>query len=141
MKRISRYLDDDDNFCFTYGDGVGNIDISKAINQHIKNGKLATVTATQPPGRFGSLAIERGKVKSFKEKPTENWINAGFFVLSKDVIDRIDGDNCVWEEKPMESLASEGQFSVFFHDGFWQPMDTLRDKNLLEELWNRGDAP
>ena len=85
--------------------------------------------------------IVKDKIQSFKEKPKENWINAGFFVLSKDVIDRIDGDNCVWEEKPMESLASEGQFSVYFHNGFWQPMDTLRDKKLLDNLWNEGNAP
>ena len=128
-------------FCFTYGDGVGDIDISKAIREHKKKGKLAPVTATQPPSRFGSLSIVKDKIQSFKEKPKENWINAGFFVLSKDVIDRIDGDNCVWEEKPMESLASEGQFSVYFHNGFWQPMDTLRDKKLLDNLWNEGKAP
>ena len=102
---------------------------------------MATVTATKPPSRFGSLSIVNDKIQSFKEKPKENWINAGFFVLSKDVINRIDGDNCVWEEKPMESLASEGQFSVYFHNGFWQPMDTLRDKKLLDNLWNEGNAP
>ena len=140
LKRISRYLDNESDFCFTYGDGIGNIDISKAINEHRKNGKLATVTATQPQGRFGSLSLEKGKINSFKEKPAE-WINAGFFVLSKEVINRIDGDNCAWEEKPMESLASEGQFSVYFHKGFWQPMDTLRDKIKLEELWNSGAPP
>ena len=141
LKRISRYLENDDHFCFTYGDGVGDIDISKAIKEHKKKGKLATVTATKPPSRFGSLSIVNEKIQSFKEKPKENWINAGFFVLSKDVINRIDGDNCVWEEKPMESLASEGQFSVYFHNGFWQPMDTLRDKKLLDNLWNEGKAP
>ena len=140
LKRISRYLDKEDDFCFTYGDGIGDINISKAINEHKKNGKLATVTATQPQGRFGSLSLDKGEIKSFKEKPAE-WINAGFFVLKKKVIDRIDGDNCAWEEKPMESLASEGQFSVYFHNGFWQPMDTLRDKIELEKLWNKGVAP
>ena len=140
LKRISRYLDNEEDFCFTYGDGVGDINISKAINEHKKSGKLATVTATQPQGRFGSLSIDKGKIKSFKEKPAE-WINAGFFVLKKKVIDRIDGDNCAWEEKPMESLASEGQFSVYFHNGFWQPMDTLREKNILETLWISGNAP
>ena len=97
-------------------------------------------TATQPQGRFGSLSLQNGEIKSCKEKPAE-WINAGFFVLSRNVINRIDGDECSWEEKPMESLASEGEFSVYFHNGFWQPMDTLRDKNKLEELWNKGDAP
>ncbi len=140
LKRISRYLDQEEDFCFTYGDGVGDINISKAISEHKRSGKLATVTATKPQGRFGSLSIDKGKIKSFKEKPAE-WINAGFFVLKKEVIDRIDGDNCTWEEKPMENLASEGQFSVYFHKGFWQPMDTLRDKMKLEDLWNKGDPP
>jgi glucose-1-phosphate cytidylyltransferase len=143
IKRILPYLDGDSEFCLTYGDGVGNVDISKAIEQHRKAGVLATVTGTQPPGRFGSLRYEGERVTGFQEKPLGDggWINGGFFVLSPKVGDYIDGDASVWEREPMERLAAEGQLGVYFHDGFWQPMDTLRDKNQLEGLWNSGRAP
>ncbi|MAY90557.1 MAG: glucose-1-phosphate cytidylyltransferase [Rickettsiales bacterium] len=143
LKRIARYLDNGDDFCLTYGDGVGDVNIANVIKEHQKSGKLATVTATQLPGRFGAISVDGNRVKSFKEKPKGDgsWISAGFFVLSRDVIDRIDGDDCIWEEKPMQSLADDEQFSVYFHEGFWQPMDTLRDKIKLEELWNKSNAP
>ena len=141
LKRVASYLNDGEDFCFTYGDGVGNINITESIKKHRKNNKLATVTATRPPGRFGALLLNNGEIKSFKEKPQEQWINAGFFVLSSDAINYVSGDRCAWEEKPMESLAKKGEFSVYFHNGFWQPMDTLRDKNLLQKLWDDGKAP
>ena len=141
LKRIERYLDSNEDFCFTYGDGVSNVNITESIKEHKKSKRLATVTATKPPGRFGALSLKNGNINSFKEKPSEQWINAGFFVLSTDVIKYIDDDNCAWEEKPMENLAEENQFSVYFHNGFWQPMDTLRDKNLLQDLWENGEAP
>lgn len=143
LKRVAQYLRNEENFCFTYGDGVGDIDISALINFHRSSGKLATLTATQPPGRFGALTLKQENVSSFKEKPQGdgNWINGGFFVLSPKVIDRIIDDGTYWEREPMESLAQDGQFSAFFHHGFWQPMDTLRDKLLLEELWANGKAP
>jgi glucose-1-phosphate cytidylyltransferase len=142
LKRVRKYLEDDD-FCFTYGDGVGNVNITELIGFHKKQGTLATLTATQPPGRFGALNIDRDRITSFQEKPHGDgaWINGGFFVLSPKVIDRIEGDETIWERGPMESLASEGQMSVYQHQGFWQPMDTLRDKNHLEELWAGGKAP
>lgn len=143
LKRVAPYLEGEDAFCFTYGDGVGNVDITAAINFHKAQGKLATVTATQSPGRFGALSINGNNIISFKEKPhgDGNWINGGFFVLSPKVIERIEGDGTFWERDPMESLAHEGEFSAWFHNGFWQPMDTLRDKTLLEELWVSGKAP
>jgi glucose-1-phosphate cytidylyltransferase len=143
LKRVASYLQAEEAFCFTYGDGVGDVDITALIAFHRAGGKLATLTATQAPGRFGSLSLEGSRVTSFMEKPRGdgNWINGGFFVLSPKVIDRIDGDATLWEREPMESLANEGQFSAYFHEGFWQPMDTLRDKNLLEELWAGGKAP
>ena len=143
LKRIAPFLEGEDAFCFTYGDGLGNIDITALINFHRVQGKLATVTATQSPGRFGALNINGSKVISFKEKPhgDGNWINGGFFVLSPQVIERIEGDATFWEREPMESLANDGEFSAWFHKGFWQPMDTLRDKTLLEELWVSGNAP
>jgi len=141
LKRIERYLDSNEDFCFTYGDGVSNVNITESIKEHKKSKRLATVTATKPPGRFGALSLKNGNINSFKEKPSEQWINAGFFVLSTEAIKHIDGDNCAWEEKPMENLAKKNQFSVYFHNGFWQPMDTLRDKNLLEDLWENGEAP
>lgn len=142
LKRIQSYLGDED-FCFTYGDGVGNINIPELLQFHQKQGLLATVTATQPPGRFGSLKIMGHRVTGFMEKPVGDggWINGGFFVLSPKVIDYISGDGCLWEREPMERLAREGQLSVYLHTGFWQPMDTLRDKTLLEELWQSGNAP
>lgn len=142
LKRIKSYLDDED-FCFTYGDGVGDVDITSLIAFHQEHGRLATVTAMQPPGRFGALSMTGEDVVSFQEKPHGDvaWINGGFFVLSPKVIDYIDGDESIWEREPMEKLASERHFSAYFHEGFWQPMDTLRDKNLLDELWQKGVAP
>lgn len=142
IKRIAPHLGNED-FCCTYGDGVGNVDITKLIAFHKTQGKLATLTATQPPGRFGAMNIEDSLVVSFNEKPQGDggWINGGFFVLSPRVIDYIEGDHSVWEREPMEKLAREGQMAAYFHRGFWQPMDTLRDKSNLEELWASGRAP
>lgn len=142
LKRVRKYLGDED-FCFTYGDGVANVDVGKLIEFHQKEGKLATLMATQPPGRFGVLDIEGQVVRSFQEKPhgEGSWINGGFFVLSPKVIDYIEGDATIWERGPMERLAHEGQLNAFYHDGFWQPMDTLRDKLHLESLWQSGKAP
>ena len=142
IKRIAPYLGDDD-FCCTYGDGVGDVDIAALIEFHSQRGKLATLTATQPPGRFGAISLSGNDVLSFQEKPHGDggWINGGFFVLSPRVLDYIDGDQTLWEREPMEMLARDGQMSAFFHDGFWQPMDTLRDKTYLESLWASGKAP
>jgi glucose-1-phosphate cytidylyltransferase len=143
LKRVQQYVRDDDAFCFTYGDGVSDVDITKLIAFHKDHGKLATLTATQPPGRFGALNLDGHKINSFQEKPQGDgaWINGGFFVLSPKVIDYIDDDSTTWEKKPMEQLAQEGQLNAYFHQGFWQPMDTLRDKIYLEELWQSGKAP
>ncbi len=142
LKRVRPYLNGED-FCFTYGDGVGDVDISALVAFHIRQGRLATLTATQPPGRFGALNLDGERIVSFQEKPQGDgaWINGGYFVLSPKVIDRIAGDATLWEREPMQSLAKQGEFSAYFHQGFWQPMDTLRDKNLLEELWASGKAP
>ncbi len=142
LKRVREFLDND-SFCFTYGDGVANIDIKKLIKFHSEHKRKATLTAVQPPGRFGSLEFERGRVLSFKEKPKGdgNLINGGFFVLEPSVIDLIDGDQCIWEDKPLKQLAAAKELSAFFHKGFWQPMDTLRDKNYLQELWESQKAP
>jgi glucose-1-phosphate cytidylyltransferase len=141
LKRVKDYIDDD--FCFTYGDGVGNINITELINFHKKHGKLATVTATQPPGRFGALDLKGEDVGTFIEKPygERDFINGGFFVLSPDVINLIEDDNTVWEGQPMESLAKKGELKAYLHRDFWQPMDTLRDKKLLEKLWHENNAP
>lgn len=142
LKRVQGYLGTED-FCFTYGDGVGNIDIKKLISFHKKQGTLATLTAVQPPGRFGALDVKEHKIVRFEEKPLGDagWINGGFFVLSPKVLKYIDGDDTVWERGPMERLAGEGNLSAYAHRGFWQPMDTLRDKIHLEELWTSGSAP
>jgi len=142
LKRIRPYLDDTD-FCFTYGDGVADVDISKLIKFHKSQGTLATVTSVQPPGRFGALDIKNGKVAGFKEKPQGDgaFINGGYFVLSPRVLDYIADSTTTWEREPLERLASEGQLSAFKHEGFWQPMDTLRDKMHLEDLWTNGSAP
>ncbi|MCJ7508094.1 MAG: glucose-1-phosphate cytidylyltransferase [candidate division Zixibacteria bacterium] len=142
LKRVRSYLDDED-FSFTYGDGVGDVDITQLIAFHKAQKTLATVAAVQPPGRFGALNTEGHKVISFKEKPGGDggWINGGFFMLSPKVIDYIDGDDTLWEREPLERLANEGQLSAFIHKGFWHPMDTLRDKNYLEALWQSGKAP
>jgi glucose-1-phosphate cytidylyltransferase len=143
LKRVAPFLAGEEAFCFTYGDGVGDVDITALVDVHRAHGKLATLTATQPPGRFGALSLNGDQITSFKEKPhgDGSWINGGFFVLSPKVIDRIAGDATLWEREPMESLANDGEFSAYFHRGFWQPMDTLRDKTLLEDLWASGKAP
>jgi glucose-1-phosphate cytidylyltransferase len=142
LKRVAPYLGDEP-FCFTYGDGVGDIDIKASIAHHLKNKRLATVTAVQPPGRFGMLDISESAVSGFIEKPEGDggWINGGFFVLDPKVLDYIADDSTTWEREPLQRLASENQLSAFVHTGFWQPMDTLRDKLLLEELWAKGTAP
>ncbi len=143
IKRILPYVKDDEAFCLTYGDGVGDVDVTAVLDLHRRSGRLATVTATQPPGRFGALRFEGDRVTGFQEKPVGDggWINGGFFVCSPKVGDYIDGDLTVWEREPLERLAAEGQLGVHFHHGFWQPMDTLRDRRHLEELWAAGKAP
>ncbi|MDO6764794.1 glucose-1-phosphate cytidylyltransferase [Agarivorans sp. 1_MG-2023] len=143
LARVAEHVKDEDAFCFTYGDGVGDMDISATIDFHKTHGKKATLTATYPPGRFGALDISGGKVNSFKEKPKGDgaMINGGFFVLSPEVLDYIDGDACVWEQEPLNRLAGNGELMAYEHQGFWQPMDTLRDKVLLEELWQAKKAP
>lgn len=142
LRRVRDFLGDDD-FCFTYGDGVGNVDITKLIAFHRKEGRLVTLTATQPPGRFGMLNLVQHRVAGFQEKPHGDgaWISAGFFVLSSRIFDYIAGDSTVWEREPMERLAKEGQMRAYLHRGFWHPMDTLRDKMQLEELWVKDKAP
>lgn len=142
MKRVAHYIGDDD-FCLTYGDGVGDVDIGRTIAIHKAHGKLATMTAVQPPGRFGAVSLLDGAVHSFLEKPQgdSGWINGGFFVLSPKVIDYIEDDATLWEGAPLQALAAQGQLRAYEHKGFWQPMDTLRDKTLLEELWSKGLAP
>ena len=143
IRRIEQYIKDDEAFCLTYGDGVSNINITELINFHKQQQTLATLTAVYPPARFGALDISNGKVNSFKEKPQGdgNRINGGFFVLSPKVIDLIKNDSTVWERYPMQTLVQQGEMSVFEHNDFWQPMDTLRDKNHLEELWEAGESP
>jgi len=143
LKRVAEYLRDEEAFCFTYGDGVANVDISAQLAFHRAHGKLATVTAVQPPGRYGALVRQAEAVSGFQEKPPGDgaWINGGFFMLSPKVIDYIAGDPSSWEGVPLETLAREGQLVAFDHRGFWQPMDTLRDKNHLEQLWSSGAAP
>ncbi|MCJ8294564.1 MAG: glucose-1-phosphate cytidylyltransferase [Oceanospirillaceae bacterium] len=143
LARVIDYIKDEDAFCFTYGDGVGDMDITASIQFHKQHGKQATLTATYPPARFGALDMEHGVVKSFKEKPKGDgaMINGGFFVLSPEVLERITGDDSVWEQEPLISLAEDDQLMAYEHKGFWQPMDTLRDKVLLESLWQAGKAP
>jgi glucose-1-phosphate cytidylyltransferase len=142
IKRVGQYLDDED-FAMTYGDAVGPIDITSLLAFHKRQGKMATVTAVRPPARFGALESDGTVVTRFKEKPAggDAWINGGFFVLSPKVLDYIDGDSSLWEHEPIERLAAEGQLASFHHEGFWQAMDTLRDRNTLEDLWNSGQAP
>ncbi|GAB4184618.1 MAG: glucose-1-phosphate cytidylyltransferase [Roseiflexaceae bacterium] len=144
LKRIQRYIGNE-TFCCTYGDGVGNVDISELIAFHRREGGLATLTAVQPPGRFGAFPLgpHETKVPSFREKPHGDgaWVNGGFFVLEPQVFEYIDGDSTVWEREPMERLAHDGAMAAYRHAGFWQPMDTLRDKNYLEELWQSNKAP
>ena len=141
LKRIAQFLDG--TFLFTYGDGVSNVDVRLSIEFHRQQGRLATITAVQPAGRFGALDIDGQRITRFEEKPPGDgsWVNGGFFVLEPAVLDYIDGDHSVWERDPLERLARDNQLSAFRHDGFWQPMDTLRDKNKLEELWSSGYAP
>jgi glucose-1-phosphate cytidylyltransferase len=143
LKRVSDYLDTKEPFCFTYGDGLSDIDISASINFHNDHGKLATITAVQPPGRYGALDCEGISVKGFTEKPKGDGglINGGFFVLDPRVIDLIDDDQTSWEDKPLNNLASRNQMAAYTHDGFWQPMDTLRDQQNLESLWLSDNAP
>jgi len=143
LKRVARHLDGEEAFCFTYGDGLADIDITAEIAFHRGHGRLATVAAVQPPGRYGALALEGERVSGFQEKPLGDggWINGGFFVLSPKVLAYIDGDQTSWESESLERLAAEDQLRAYFHTGFWQPMDTLRDKNHLEALWQSGRAP
>jgi glucose-1-phosphate cytidylyltransferase len=142
LKRVRAYVGDED-FCFTYGDGLSNVNVTRLVEFHRRNGTIATLTAAQPPGRFGALDVDGTLITSFEEKPRGDgsYINGGFFVLSPRAFDYIEGDDTVWERGPLERLARERQLSAFVHDGFWQPMDTLRDKNLLESLWQSGAAP
>lgn len=142
LKRIEKYLDDE-SFCFTYGDGLSNVEISKLIDFHKNKKKLATLTATKPPGKFGILDLQDDMVKKFMEKPKGDgaWINGGFFVLEPSVIDYIKNDSTIWEKEPLENLANDNQLVAYKHHGFWQPLDTLRDKNNLEQLWSLGNAP
>ncbi|MBL1147465.1 MAG: glucose-1-phosphate cytidylyltransferase [Pseudomonadota bacterium] len=143
LKRVKDYLKDEDAFCFTYGDGVSDVDITAEIAFHKAHGKLATILAVQPPGRYGALKMDGDAVNGFTEKPKGQggWINGGFFILSPKVIDYIDGDSSHWEVKPLQQIAEAGELQAFKHEGFWQPMDTLREKNMLEDLWDAGKAP
>lgn len=143
LKRVRRFIEDDTPFCFTYGDGVANVDITRQIEFHRQHGLAATACAVTPPGRFGAMEISEGRVSSFREKPHGDggMINGGFFVLNSSVLDLIDNDDQIWEGKPLYELTRTGQLAAWEHDGFWQPMDTLRDKMLLEELWKTGNAP
>ena len=142
LKRVRDYLKDEP-FCFTYGDGLADVDVSATVEFHRSHGKLATITAVQPPGRYGALQIEEGFVRDFHEKPLGDgaWINGGFFVLDPAVVGRIPDDASIWEREPMESLARDNELMAYQHSGFWRPMDTLRDKSQLEELWQSGRAP
>ncbi len=142
IKRVSDYLNED-TFCLTYGDGVGDVNIARLLQFHNEDGCLATVTAIQPPGRFGALRLSGDRVEGFQEKPIGDggWINGGFFVLNRKVIDLIQDDSTIWEKEPLQQLARNGQLAAYKHGGFWQPMDTLRDKNRLEQLWASGQAP
>lgn len=143
LRRVAQYVQDEDAFFFTYGDGVADIDIAATLAFHRQHGKQATLTAAAPPGRFGALDIRNGSVKSFKEKPRGDGglVNAGYFVLSPQVLQLIKDDATVWEQEPLTHLAQSGELMAYEHDGFWQPMDTLRDKVLLEEMWKSGNAP
>ncbi len=141
LKRIQRFLKPHQPFCMTYGDGLADVDISELVRFAESQGTLATVTAIQPPGRFGSLELSDTKVISFREKPAGDWMSGGFFVLHPEVLDLVEGDETAWEHQPMQTLASEGNLSFFKHRGFWQPCDTLRDKKALEQLWESGQPP
>ncbi|MEE4238902.1 MAG: glucose-1-phosphate cytidylyltransferase [Anderseniella sp.] len=141
LRRVREFLDE--TFCFTYGDGVADVDLHALIAHHRQEGRQATLTAVQPPGRYGALGLEDHQVVSFQEKRdgAHAWINGGYFVLEPSVIELIDGDHTIWEQQPLNTLAGSGQLSAYFHRGFWQPMDTLRDRNTLEELWAKDQAP
>lgn len=143
LRRVADYVKDEEAFCFTYGDGVSDVNIGATLDFHKSHGKAATLTATYPPGRFGALDIQNGQVLNFKEKPKGDGalINGGFFVLSPSVLEYLTGDSTTWEQEPLTKLATEGQLMAYEHPGFWQPMDTLRDKHYLEELWQSGKAP
>ncbi len=143
IRRVGDYVRDEEAFFMTYGDGVSDVDLGALLAFHREQGVLATLTAVQPPGRFGALNMDGTRVTHFEEKPQgdSGWINGGFFVLSPRVLDYIDGDHTVWERDPLERLSAEGQLAAYRHRGFWQPMDTLRDKTQLEDLWARGRAP
>ena len=144
LKRVKNHLKDEEAFCFTYGDGVGDIDITKLIAFHMSHGKKATLTATRPPGRYGALLLAANdSVDHFEEKPQGDgsWINGGFFILHPSVIDLIENDSTTWEQEPLKGLAASNELHAFKHDGFWQPMDTLREKNMLNDLWEAGAAP
>lgn len=144
LKRVAQHVGNE-SFCFTYGDGVADVDIGRLLQFHRAQETVATLTATQPPGRFGAFTMKRDqhRIYSFHEKPQGDgaWINGGYFILEPEVFDYIEGDHTVWEREPLERLASEGNLAAYPHEGFWQPMDTLRDKTYLEELWNSGSAP
>ncbi len=143
LKRVADYVEGEDEFCMTYGDGLSDVDISATITFHREHGRLATVTAVKPPGRFGALELEGQRVTGFMEKPTgdEGLINGGFFVLDPRCLDLIEGDETRWEDEPLTRLAAEDQLRAYEHHGFWQPMDTVRERNLLEDLWASGGAP
>jgi len=143
LARVSEYLKDEDAFCFTYGDGVSDVNISDLVSFHRSHGKDATLTATYPPGRFGALDIKDNVIRRFEEKPQGDgfMINGGFFVLSPKVFARISGDDCIWEQEPLKGLARDDNLMAYKHKGFWQPMDTLRDLNYLRQLWDNNEAP
>jgi glucose-1-phosphate cytidylyltransferase len=143
LARASEYVKNEDAFCFTYGDGVSDVNISELIAFHKKHGRDATLTSVYPPGRFGALDIQNNQIKQFTEKPKGDGalINGGFFVLSPKVLERISGDECIWEQEPLKGLAEDGKLMAFTHEGFWQPMDTLRDKLYLQAIWEDGKAP
>jgi glucose-1-phosphate cytidylyltransferase len=142
LKRVLPYLNGED-FCFTYGDGVSDLDVRATVDFHRSHGKAATVTAVQPGGRFGALTIDDDRVQGFQEKPKEDggWINGGFFVLSPRAVDYVDGDGTAWEDQALRRLAGDGELRAYHHEGFWYAMDTVRDRNHLQELWATGDAP
>jgi glucose-1-phosphate cytidylyltransferase len=143
LRRLRQWIGEDETFLMTYGDGVADVDVRALLRFHESHGKLATVTTVRPPARFGSIVFDGQRVSEFTEKPQtgEGWINGGFFVLNRKVIDYVENDESIWEKAPMEKLANDGQLMAYRHEGFWQPMDTLREKKLLEDLWTAGSAP
>jgi len=143
LGRVAQYVKDEEAFCFTYGDGISDVNITKLIAFHKEHGKDATLTSVYPPGRFGALDMQDNQIKQFIEKPKGDGalINGGFFILSPKVLERISGDDCIWEKEPLKTLAVDGNLMAFIHEGFWQPMDTLRDQVYLQELWEAGKAP